>query len=179
MPTRPGLLDCIERYFAAAPLGDARIEAVGGLDVPIGDPAWPYPARPRPGGGPVTADDVRTATARQTAAGLPAALEWVPERSPTTAAAARAAGLTVEELPLLVAVDQVDLLLPAGVRLYVVGADDPELPYYQRVAATAFATPGEWPTTTPTRSTWPRWTPPRRRRPGPPPSGSGSPPAGR
>ena len=63
MPTRPGLLDCIERYFAAAPLPDARIRPVGGLDVPIGDPAWPYPARPRGGVGPVTVDDVREATA--------------------------------------------------------------------------------------------------------------------
>ena len=54
MPTRPGLLDCIERYFAAAPLPDARIEAAGALDVPIGDPAWPYPARPRRGAVPRT-----------------------------------------------------------------------------------------------------------------------------
>ena len=142
MPTRPGLLECIERYFAAAPRPDARIDAVGALDVPIGDPAWPYPARPRAGAGPVTADDVRAAAALQEEAGLPVALEWVPECSPETAAAARAAGLTVEELPLLVAVDPVELLLPAGVRLYVVGADDPELPRYQRVAATAFANPG-------------------------------------
>jgi predicted GNAT family acetyltransferase len=36
----------------------------------------------------------------------------------------------------------VELLLPTGVRLYVVGADDPELPRYQRVAAIAFAHPG-------------------------------------
>ena len=34
-------------------------------------------------------------------------------------------GLTVEELPLLVAVDPVELLLPAGVRLYVVGRRRP------------------------------------------------------
>jgi predicted N-acetyltransferase YhbS len=142
VPTRPGLLDCIERYFAAAPLPDARIEAVGGLDVPIGDPVWPYPARPRAGGAPVTADDVRAAVALQKASDLPPALEWVPERSAQTAAAARAAGLTVEELPLLVAVDPVELLLPVGVRLYLVGADDPRLPLYQRVAATAFANPG-------------------------------------
>jgi len=142
VPTRPGLLECIERYFSAAPLPDARIESVGGLDVPIGDPAWPYPARPRVGGGPVSEDDVRAAIALQAEAGLPAALEWVPERSPRTTAAARAAGLTVDELPLLVAADPVELLLPAGVRLYVVGADDPELPRYQLVAATAFATPG-------------------------------------
>jgi predicted N-acetyltransferase YhbS len=143
VPTRPGLLECIERYFAAAPLPDAQIRAAGGLDVPVGDPAWPYPARPRAGGDPVTADDVRAAVAFQQGAGLPAALEWVPECSPGTAAAARAAGLTVEELPLLVAVDPVEVLLPVGVRLYVVGADDPELPYYQRVAATAFAFPGD------------------------------------
>jgi GNAT superfamily N-acetyltransferase len=142
VPTRPGLLECIERYFAAAPLPDARIDRRGALDVPIGDPTWPYPARPRPGDGPVTVEDVRAAVALQEESGLPAALEWVPERAPETAAAARAAGLTVEELPLLVAVDPVELLLPAGVRLYVVGADDPELPRYQLVAATAFAHPG-------------------------------------
>jgi predicted N-acetyltransferase YhbS len=142
VPTRPGLLDCIEGYFATAPLPDARTEAVGPLDVPIGSPAWPYPARPRAGAGPVTAADVEAAVARQEAAGLPAALEWIPERAPTTTAAARAAGLTVEELPLLVVVDPVEVLLPAGVRLYLVGADDPELPRYQRVAAIAFAHPG-------------------------------------
>ena len=142
MPTRPGLLECIERYFAAAPLPDARIHSVGALDVPIGDPTWPYPARPRVGEGPVTADDVRAAVALQEESGFEAALEWVTECAPETAAAARAAGLTVEELPLLVAVDPVELLLPAGVRLYVVGADDPELPRYQLVAATAFAFPG-------------------------------------
>ena len=142
MPTRPGLLDCIESYFAAAPLPDARIETAGALDVPIGDPAWPYPARPRPGAGRVTAEDVAAAVALLEAAGLPPALEWVLERSPGAAAAAAAAGLAVDELPLLVAVDPVELLMPTGVRLYVVGADDPELPRYQRVAALAFAHPG-------------------------------------
>ncbi|MCU1669088.1 MAG: putative acyltransferase [Blastococcus sp.] len=142
MPTRPGLLDCIERYFAAAPLPDARIATAGSLDVPLGDPAWPYPARPRSGAGPVTADDVRDAVQLQEAAGVPAALEWVPERSPEAAAAARAAGLTVEELPLLVAADPVELLLPAGVQIYLVGADDPEVPRYQQIAAVAFAHPG-------------------------------------
>jgi GNAT superfamily N-acetyltransferase len=143
VPTRPGLLDCIERYFAAAPLPDARIETAGALDVPIGEPAWPYPARPRPGAGPVTADDVRGALALQDAAGVPGALEWIPERSPEIAAAARAAGLAVDELPLLVAADPVEVLLPIGVRLYLVGADDPQLARYQLVAATAFAGAGE------------------------------------
>lgn len=142
MPNPPGLLECIERYFAAAPLPDARVEQVGALDVPVADPAWPYPARPRREAGPVSADDVRAALELQRAAGLPEALEWVPECSPEVAVAARAAGLPVEELPLLVADDAVEVLLPAGVRLYVVGADDPELPRYQQVAVTAFAHPG-------------------------------------
>jgi GNAT superfamily N-acetyltransferase len=141
VPNRPGLLDCVEHYFAAAPLPDARIATAGALDVPLGDPVWPYPARPRREAGPVTADDVRTALQLQSTAGLPGALEWIPERSPGTAAAARAAGLAVEELPLLVAADPVDLLLPAGVRLYLVGADDPELPRYQQVAVIAFGHP--------------------------------------
>ena len=142
MPTRLGMLDHVERYFAAAPLPDARISAVGGLDVPVGSPSWSYPARPRPDGPPVTADDVRAAVALQEEAGLPVSLEWVCERSPDLAPAARAAGLVVEELPLLVAVDPVELLLPEGVRLYVVGADDPDLPRYQRVTDIAFAHPG-------------------------------------
>jgi GNAT superfamily N-acetyltransferase len=141
VPNRPGLLDCVERYFAAAPLPDARIATAGALDVPLGDPAWPYPARPRQGAGPVTDDDIRTALRLQAGAGLPAAVEWIPERSPGTAAAARAAGLAVDELPLLVAADPVDLLLPTGVQLYVVGADDPQLPRYQEVAVVAFGAP--------------------------------------
>ena len=142
MPSRPGLLECIERYFAAAALADARIERAGALDVPIADPAWPYPARPRRDGDPVTVDDVRVAIALQQAAGLPAALEWIPECSVEVAAAARAVGMPVEELPLLVADDPVDLVLPTGVRLFLVGADDPGLAGYQRVATVAFAHPG-------------------------------------
>ena len=144
MPTRPGLLDCVEGYFAAAPLLDARIVPVGGLDVPIGPPSWPYPARPRPGGSPVTVDDIRTALRLQTEAGQPAGLEWVCDIDPDVAPPARAAGLEVEELPLLVAADPVELVLPPDVRLYVVGADDPELPRYGEIATSAFA-PGAEP----------------------------------
>jgi predicted N-acetyltransferase YhbS len=136
------LLDRVERYFAAAPLPDGRIETAGGLDVPLGDPAWPYPARPRPGAGPVTPDDVRAAVALQEAAGLPPALEWVCETNPELAAAARAAGLEVDERPLLVADAPVDLVLPPEVRLYLVGADDPALPRYLHLRAAAFAEPG-------------------------------------
>jgi GNAT superfamily N-acetyltransferase len=142
--SRPGLLECIERYFAAAPLPDARIGRAGALDVPIADVTWPHPARPRRDGdgAPVTVEDVRAAIDLQRRAGLPAALEWIPECSPEVAGAARAAGMPVEELPLLVADDVVDLVLPGDVRLFLVGAEDPQLPEYQRVADIAFAHPG-------------------------------------
>ena len=143
MPARPGLLECIQRYYSAAPLTDARIEHAGALDVPLGDPAWPYPARPTRGTrSKVTVADVRAAATLQREADLPVALEWIPECAPEVGASARAAGLEVEELPLLVADEPVELLFPAGVRLYVVGADDPELPHYLEVSAVAFAHPG-------------------------------------
>ena len=138
-----GLLDRIERYFAVAPLADAQLRAVGALRVPVGSPEWPYPARPEPGReGEVTVEDVRAAIALQERSELPVALEWLGDRCRGLAGVARAAGLTVDELPLLVAADPVEVLLPAEVRLYLVGADDPRLGLYQRLAELAFASPG-------------------------------------
>ena len=143
----PGLLDRIERYFSLAPLADARVQHVGPLEVPIGTPEWPHPARPVPGQeGAVRVEDVRAAVALQERAGLPASLEWLGDRCRGLAGVARAAGLVVDELPLLVAADPVAVLLPVGVRLYLVGADDPRLGLYQRLAALAFAAPSPVPT---------------------------------
>ncbi|MEU2350662.1 GNAT family N-acetyltransferase [Modestobacter sp. NPDC049651] len=143
MSSVTGVLDRIERYFAAAPLGEARIEQVGPLQVPLGPPEWPHPARPRPGAErDVQVADVRAAVALQERAGLPASLEWLGDRCHGLAAVARAAGLTVEELPLLVAADPVEVTLPAGVRLFLVGADDPRLGLYERLTQLAFAQPG-------------------------------------
>jgi GNAT superfamily N-acetyltransferase len=142
----PGLLDRIERYFALAPLADARVHAVGPLQVPTGSPHWPYPARPEPGReAEVTVEDVRAAVALQEQAGLPASLEWLGDRCRGLAGVARSAGLVVEELPLLVAADPVAVLLPAEVRLFLVGADDPRLGLYQRLIELAFASPAPGP----------------------------------
>nr|WP_204264078.1 GNAT family N-acetyltransferase [Geodermatophilus normandii] len=133
------MLDRVEQYAVVASLPDAPPLAAGALAVPIGPPAWPFPARPYPGTRTVPADDVRAAVALQEEAGLPAAVEWVVDRTPSLAAAARAAGLLVTEFPLLVVDDPVELLLPLGVRLYLVGADDPALPHYQHLLETGFA----------------------------------------
>jgi GNAT superfamily N-acetyltransferase len=139
----PGLLDRIERYFSLAPLADAQVHSVGPLQVPIGSPEWPHSARPVPGQeGKVTVADVRAAVALQERNGLPAAVEWLGDRCRGLAGVARSAGLRVDEQPLLVAADPVEVLLPAEVRLYLVGADDPRLGLYQRLAQLAFAHPG-------------------------------------
>jgi GNAT superfamily N-acetyltransferase len=139
----PRLLDRIERYFTLAPLADAQVHTVGALEVPIGSPEWPHPARPHPGQeGAVRVEDVRAAVALQEQAGLPASLEWLGDRCRGLAGVARSAGLRVEELPLLVADVPVEVLLPAEVRLYLVGADDPRLGLYQRLAELAFSSPG-------------------------------------
>ena len=114
MPTRPGLLDCIERYFAAAPLPDARIAAVGALDVPIGVAGLALPGAAAPGARPVTARR-RPGGRRAAGAGRPARRPGVDLRALAADWPARPApaGLAVEELPLLVAADPVELLLPA------------------------------------------------------------------
>jgi GNAT superfamily N-acetyltransferase len=139
----PGLLDRIERYFTVAQRSDAQVHTVGPLEVPIGSPEWPHPARPRPGHeAEVTAEHVRAAVELQERSGLPASLEWLGDRCRGLAAIARSAGLRVDDLPLLVADSPVEVLLPPGVRLYLVGADDPRLGLYQRLAELAFATPG-------------------------------------
>jgi GNAT superfamily N-acetyltransferase len=140
----PRLLDRIERYFSLAPLADAQVHTVGPLRVPIGSPEWPHPARPEPGQeAAVEVEHVRSAIALQEQAGLPAALEWLGDRCRGLAGVARSAGLRVEELPLLVADEPVEVLLPPEVRLYLVGADDPRLGLYQRLAELAFASPGQ------------------------------------
>jgi GNAT superfamily N-acetyltransferase len=136
------LLDRIERYWSLAPLADARVHTVGSLRVPIGSPEWPYPARPEPGReADVSLADVRAAVALQEQAGVPVALEWLGDRCRGLSGVARSAGLVVDELPLLVADDPVEVLLPTEVRLYLVGADDPRLGLYQRLAELAFANP--------------------------------------
>lgn len=141
MSTRPGLLDRIERYFALSPLPDSPVSRVGALDVPLGPPEWPHPARPHPGGGTVPLVDVEAALAAQADVDLPQALEWFAERNPGLGQVVSQAGLLVEELPLLVAIDTLEVTLPPDVRFFLIGADDPQLATYQRLAQLAFAAP--------------------------------------
>lgn len=95
----------IEAHYDSSPRASADAEAHGPFTVFVARPEsrWPYYARPRfdGSGRPVDASDVESLAAYQDELGVPRALEWVHDISPTVADAARAAGWEVDLCPLL------------------------------------------------------------------------------
>jgi N-acetylglutamate synthase-like GNAT family acetyltransferase len=116
------------------------VEEHGSLRLFISDGVpWPYYARPA--GGPVMAEDVRAVRARQWELGVPEAFEWIADVSPTMTAAAQAAGLAVQEVPLMV----LERALEGPVvdaRLRRLEPDDPQLAAARATAEVAFGAPG-------------------------------------
>ncbi len=97
------LLARLERYYDAVPRAWSRMEEIGPFTLFVARSGWPYYARPRPGGQPAaTVDDVQAVLARQRDLEVPQALEWVDETTPGLLETVRAAGVAVEECPLLV-----------------------------------------------------------------------------
>lgn len=97
-------LRTIETYYDAAPRSSATTEEVGPFTLFVRtDPlSWPYYARPRLDGADMyTRADVDAVRARQRELGLPEALEWVHDVTPSLLDAARASGLAVQECPLM------------------------------------------------------------------------------
>jgi N-acetylglutamate synthase-like GNAT family acetyltransferase len=95
----------------------------------------------------VTADDVHAVRARQRELGVPEALEWVAETTPSLLGAARAAGLQVLEAPLMVLGDgrwRTPEAQP-GVVVRRLEPDDPALAAAQGVVRVAFAHAGTAP----------------------------------
>ena len=133
------LLADIERYYDAVPRPAATTEEVGPFTLFLAEDGigWQFYARPRLGlAEEVTADDVRGVLARQAELGLPRAIEWVHETTPSLLPAVREAteGLDhveLEECPLLVLPP--DTVMPVvstsstGVDVRVLGPDDPDL----------------------------------------------------
>ena len=100
--TSPGLLADLERYYDTAPRAACDTEELGPLTLFLPRSGFPYYARPRLGlAGEVTAADVTAVLARQRELDVPRAVEWVHDTTPSLLAAAREAGMTVEECPLL------------------------------------------------------------------------------
>lgn len=139
------LFATLDSYYDAAPRPAARTEEVGRftLFVRSSDAGWPYYARPRLGvDAHFTSAEVELVRRRQRELGVPESLEWVHESSPTLLAAAREAGLSVAECPLLVLPDGVATVappLPNGVRVTMLDAADPDLAASQSAVSAGFA----------------------------------------
>ena len=140
------LLTRIERYYDAAPRSAARVEQVGPFTLFVSTGGWPYYARPRLGAsGPWSAANVGRVRERQRQLGVPEAFEWVDETTPGLLMAARAAGLTVHEHPLMVLEAPQRAAIPEGVRVRMLAADDEGLAAAQAVASVGFGDPGTAP----------------------------------
>jgi ribosomal protein S18 acetylase RimI-like enzyme len=134
------LLDRLERFYDAVPRVTSRVEDVGPFTLFVSTGDWPYYARPRLGHtGRIAAEDVAAIRACQRERGVPETFEWVIETTPSLSAALRAAGLAVEEVPLLVLRAHRAAAPPTGYRVRKVDADDPELTRALAVASVAFA----------------------------------------
>ncbi|KQX69676.1 GNAT family N-acetyltransferase [Angustibacter sp. Root456] len=135
----------IEAFYDAVPRPVATAQEVGPLRLFVRDGAgWPFYARPGHPAASVRPDDVRAVLSRQQELGVPQALEWVHELTPSLTGAAEQAGLAVQRCPLLVLdVDALAgaadaLAAPAGVRVAVAGPDDLDLGPAEAVASVAF-----------------------------------------
>ena len=107
-------------------------------------PGWPYYARPIPGAGVPTADEIAAVRTRQRDLGVPEALEWIHEIRPELLGIARAARLKVQQVPLMVLGDgrwrTPDP--PDGVTVRLLTAGDPALAASGAVQYIGFANPG-------------------------------------
>ena len=143
------LLARLERFYDAVPRTGARTEEIGPFTLFVPTGGGTYYARPRLGlASGISTADVGAVLARQRELGLPEAIEWVLDTTPSLSAAARAHGLQVEEVPLLVlgestpAAAQAPAPLPDGVHIRRVTADEPDLARIRAVAEVAFGHDG-------------------------------------
>jgi GNAT superfamily N-acetyltransferase len=139
----------LEAFYDALPRSSARAEEIGGLVLFVREGSgWPFYARPRPGGGEISAAEITSVRARQRDLGLPEAFEWVHDLVPDLLPVARSAGLSVLEAPLMVldpaALPHPSVLSATGVRLL-----DPSSPAFaddlaasRAVAHVGFGAPG-------------------------------------
>jgi ribosomal protein S18 acetylase RimI-like enzyme len=138
-PDTPSVLERLERFYDAVPRSGARAEAVGPFSLFVSTGEFPLYGRPRLGlTTAIEPDDVAGLLARQRELGLPEAIEWVVETTPSLTGAALAAGLKVIEFPLLILDRAVSVPTPPDVRVRRVPADEPDLERILAVAAIAF-----------------------------------------
>lgn len=138
-------LALVDGYCDAVPRGDARVEEHGPLRLFVPQRVGhPWYARPAAADVAVSEADVHRVCGRQRALGLPEALAWVGGRPAGLERVVRAAGLAVQEYPLLVvtAHELRDVApVDADVRLLGAGDDLARVEAVVRVAAYAGADP--------------------------------------
>ncbi|WP_050670556.1 GNAT family N-acetyltransferase [Luteipulveratus halotolerans] len=125
------MLETLEAYYDAAPRPLATTEEVGPftLFLRAEEGGFPYYARPRLAGDATFAPaDVEQVLDRQRELGVPRAIEWVHETTPSLLPAARTTNaLTIEECPLLVLQDHEKASAPTGFTVERLSADGPRI----------------------------------------------------
>jgi GNAT superfamily N-acetyltransferase len=132
------LLARLEAYYDEVPRARSDVEEHGPFTIFVSRRGWPYYARPRLGlDAAISPDEVTSVLARLRELGVPESIEWVHENTPSLRDAALAAGLSVDDYPLLVLDgDPVERLSPADVRR--LGPADPDLALVQAAVHVGF-----------------------------------------
>ena len=144
MPEDLTLLRRIDAYLDGVPRSAVRTETIGPFTLFVREGnGWRYYARPTPGAGIFTREDVEAVRGRQRELGQPEAIEWVVGLAPGVGPAAEAGGLATHRMPLMHlppgAVRPVDP--PDGVEIHIAAPDD-DIATMTAVAMIGFGHPG-------------------------------------
>lgn len=125
-------LEVIERYYDTVPRVAATVEEVGPFTLFVAnvDIGWTFYARPRLGlDTDITGDDVRRVLARQQELGVPRAIEWVDDTTPSLLPAVREVvpEAELEIVPLMVSVRDLPGRNGAPGTCEVMAGDSPDL----------------------------------------------------
>ncbi len=141
------MMERIDLFCDAVPRRWATVTDTGPLRLfTRTTPGFPFYARPIPGAGPVTPEDVRRVRVAQRGLGVPETFEWLLATAPSMEGAVRATGLSVQICPVLVLDGEPQpAALPAGLRFRLLGPLDGDLAEAAHahliVASTAFGAP--------------------------------------
>jgi ribosomal protein S18 acetylase RimI-like enzyme len=149
MPPAAGLalLRSLDGYLDAAPRTAARAEHIGPFTLFVNEgPGWRYYARPTPGTGAITSEQIAAVVARQRELQVPLSFEWVADLVPGMARAATDAGLQVLAHPLMYLEKDafVPSPAPSGFEIRLVAPGD-DLAPIQAVGGVAFQAAGTEP----------------------------------
>jgi ribosomal protein S18 acetylase RimI-like enzyme len=137
------MLTRVDDYLHAVPLSGSVAEQVGPFTLFRSATVWPYYARPVPGAGAtIQPSDIDVLRSRCAELGLPVSFEWVVQTCPSLGPAAKAAGLTVVEHPLLVLEPHDFRPAAAAARCDILAAEEAVVRQARAVSSLAFGDPG-------------------------------------